>query len=169
MNALILGIISVLVIVAGFFGYSQLSPNAPYFFQDGEEQSEELFKGAVLDLGGRGLTSVSQDTFTQNNIIELDLSDNALTGSLPAEVRHLKNLIVLDLSGNQFTGVPAEVGQLSELEVLDLSYNRLTGLPYELGNLSHLKILDLRGNDYAEADLAIIREKLPTNVEIRVD
>ncbi len=168
MNTFVAVLVAVLVLVGGFFGYSQLPPEVSNFFAQ-EKKSEDLFKGAVLDLGGRGLTKVPESTFTQREVIELDLSDNALTGSLPAEIRHLENLIVLDLSGNQFTGVPAEIGQLSHLEVLDLSYNQLTGLPYELGNLSRLRILDLRGNDYAEADLAKIRESLSSTIEIRAD
>jgi len=76
---------------------------------------------------------------------------------------------VLDLSNNQFTGVPTEIGQLKNLEVLDLSNNRLTGLPHELGNLSNLKILDLRGNAYSSADLDIIKQQLSDSVEVRVD
>jgi len=44
---------------------------------------------------------------------------------------------------------------------LDLSNNQLTGLPYELGNLSQLKVLNLTGNNYSQADLARIKEKLP--------
>ena len=67
------------------------------------------------------------------------------------------------------TGVPAEVGQLSRLETLDLSNNQLTGLPYELGNLKNLRGLNLSGNNYAEQDLAIIREGLPKDVTIIVD
>lgn len=126
-------------------------------------------EGATLDLSGRGLTEVPQDIFTRTEIEKLNLSDNKLTGALPAEVRHLKNLRVLDLSHNNFTGVPAEVGQLRELQVLDLSYNNLTGLPYELGNLVHLEVLDLRGNAYSTADLTVIKKTLPGGIRILVD
>jgi len=115
----------------------------------------------VLDLSGQGLTKTPEYVFGRTDIDELNLSNNSLTGSLQAEVRHLQNLKILNLSNNKFTGVPAEVGQLSNLEILDLSNNQLTGLPYELGNLSQLKVLNLTGNNYSQADLARIKEKLP--------
>ena len=74
----------------------------------------------------------------------LDLSGRVLTGSLKAEVRMLTALTELNLSNNEFTGLPAEVGQLSKLKTLNLSGNPLTGLPQELGNLQKLEVLDLR-------------------------
>ncbi len=118
--------------------------------------------GTVLDLSNQGLTKTPAYVFSETHIQELDLSYNNLTGSLQAEVRHLQNLKVLDLSNNQFTGVPAEIGQLKNLEVLDLSNNQLTGLPNELGNLSNLKVLNLQGNAYSVSDLESIRKSLPT-------
>ncbi|PWB38554.1 MAG: hypothetical protein C3F02_03460 [Parcubacteria group bacterium] len=119
-----------------------------------------------LDLSHRGLNQVPMDTFDQIQIQELDLSDNNLTGAIPAEVRHLSNLEILNLSNNQLTGVPAEVGQLSRLRILDLANNKLTGLPYELGNLKKLEVLNLSGNNYATADLDIIKKGLPGTVQI---
>jgi len=99
----------------------------------------------------------------------LDLSGKQLTGSLKAEVRHLQALTELNLSNNQFTGIPAEIGQLSELRVLNLSGNPVTGLPQELGNLQKLQILDLRNTSYAPQDLAIIKAKLPKTTKILVE
>ena len=122
----------------------------------------------TINLSGQGLTKTPDYVFSKTDTQELNLSNNKLSGALQAEVRHLTNLRILNLSNNNFTGVPAEVGQLKKLEVLDLSNNDLTGLPYELGNLSNLKVLDLRGNNYAKADLEIIKKGLP-NTEIRVD
>jgi len=126
------------------------------------------FPKPVLDLSNRGLTEVPMSTFSQTNLRTLDLSGNRLV-SVQAEVRHLSELRVLDLSDNILTNVPAELGQLSKLEILDLSGNKLTGLPYELGNLKNLKTLDLRGNAYATADLAIIKQGLPSSANILVD
>jgi hypothetical protein len=117
--------------------------------------------GATLDLSGTNLFSVPQEVFSRRELIRLDLSDNALAGALPAEVRQLVLLEELDLSGNKFTGVPAEIGQLSRLVRLDLSGNPITGLPHELGNLTNLKELDLRSTDYSQTDLDIIRAKIP--------
>jgi len=126
-------------------------------------------EGVTLDLSGQDLTQVPSYIFDRPATETLDLSDNDLTGSLPAEVRHLQNLRVLNLANNNFTGVPAEIGQLGNLEVLDLSINNLTGLPYELGDLSNLKTLNLSGNQYAAQDLAIISAQLPQAVVIIVD
>src|SRR3989339_524455 len=80
-----------------------------------------------LDLSNQGLTQVSQDVFKKTYLTELDLSNNKLTGALPGEIRQLSNLIKLDVSDNQMTGVPAEVGQLQNLRELDLSNNQFTG------------------------------------------
>ena len=120
----------------------------------------------VLDVSGTGLKKVSQDVFAMTNLEELNVSNNNLTGALPAEIRRLQKLRILNASNNKMTGVPAEVGQLQNLEILDLSNNQLTGLPYELGNLQNLKTLNLSGNDYSKQDLEIIRKKLPTGVNI---
>lgn len=99
----------------------------------------------------------------------IDLSGKGFTGSLKAEVRMLTNLVSLDLSDNNFTGLPAEVGQLSNLQILDLSNNQFTGLPHELGNLKNLQVLNLRGNAISEFDLTTIRNTLPSSAEIYTD
>lgn len=125
--------------------------------------------GLVINMSGKGLASVPKEVFTQTDATTLDVSQNSLTGSLPAEVRLLANLEVLDLSDNQFTGVPAEIGQLSNLRVLDLSNNPITGLPNELANLKKLERLDLSGTNYSKADLKIITEGLSADVLVVTD
>ena len=122
--------------------------------------------GKIVDLSNIGLKEISQTVFNQVDMVELNVSSNNLTGALPAEIRQLKYLRVLNASNNQMTGVPAELGQLAFLEVLDLSNNQLTGLPNELGNLKNLKTLNLSGNNYSTADLDIIIKGLPSNIVI---
>jgi len=123
----------------------------------------------TIDLSGQGLSKAPVYIFDKTNTQVLNLSQNNLDGALQAEIRHLQKLYALDLSDNQFTGVPAEIGQLKKLEVLDLSNNALTGLPYELGNLSKLKVLNLTGNAYSTADLEVIKKSLPSVTVIQVD
>lgn len=119
-----------------------------------------------LDLSNQQLTKIPNNVFNQTNLEELNVSNNKITGAIQAEIRHLQKLKVLNASNNLMTGVPAEFGQLQNLEILDLSNNQLTGLPYELGNLKNLKTLNISGNNYSTLDLGIIKEKLPTTVNI---
>jgi leucine-rich repeat protein SHOC2 len=120
-------------------------------------------------LSGQNLTKTPSYVFVKYDTEELDLSNNNLSGALQAEIRNLTRLKVLDLSNNDFTGLPAEIGQLKNLEVLDISNNQITGLPHELGNLQKLKLLDLSGNNYSKQDLEKIKETLPSSAVIKTE
>ena len=161
MLILILGSLSLLLLVLLF------KPASMTQTQEDEKEDFTAPKTATkLDLSAQGLQKLPEYVVSQTNLEELDISSNNISGALPAEIRHLQNLKILNASNNQMTGVPAEVGQLRNLEVLDLSNNQLTGLPYELGNLKNLKVLDLSGNNYAEQDLETIKEALPASTQI---
>ncbi len=86
------------------------------------------------------------------HITEIKLPNNNLRGFIPAEIKDLPYLKVLNLSGygnNRYlTGsIPAEIGTLSELETLNLSYQKLSdSIPASIGNLSKIVTLDLRYN-----------------------
>lgn len=121
----------------------------------------------AIDLSGQGLTALPADVLKRSDVTTLDISDNQIGGALPAEIRFMQSLQVIDASGNRMTGVPAEIGQLSGLRILDLSDNELTGLPYELGNLQKLETLDVSGNAYSAMDLDRIINALPTTTTIR--
>lgn len=116
-------------------------------------------------VGGKQI-EVYNGISVSENVRTLDLSNRGLSGSLKAEIRMLSNLETLDISNNDFTGLPAEVGQLSRLRTLNLSNNPFTGLPNELGNLSNLEVLDLRGTQYAAQDLEVILRNLPGPVTV---
>lgn len=183
-------LVIIIVFGVGFVAYNQGLKNTPEpevisDIEDGEtteydshtatpieqpsEPAVEVSPTAIQDRSNSGLVQVPMNVFSRRETEVLDLSNNQLTGSLPAEIRFLQNLRVLDVSNNQFTGVPAEIGQLKNLEVLDLSNNKITGLPLELGNLSNLQRLNLTGNAYSVYDLGLIQESLPAGVVIEVD
>lgn len=182
MNIFLVLVIGAAVFLGVFFGVSNKSNQQPLEVSetlvekeitDVEEVEKEtdssLSKGITIDLHGSGLTKAPEYIFSKKSTELLDLSDNQIGGALQAEIRHLQNLRVLDLSNNNFTGVPAEVGQLSKLERLNLSNNPITGIPHELGNLKNLKILDLRGTQYSSFDLDIIKREISPGVTILVD
>ncbi|KAL7208647.1 hypothetical protein ACSBR1_030394 [Camellia fascicularis] len=82
------------------------------------------------------------------SLVDLKLSGNSLTSSIPVSIRKLGNLTTLYLYDNQLSGsIPQEIGMLSFLIDLDLSQNNLTGLiPISIGNLGNLTYLNLHDN-----------------------
>ncbi|XP_076916620.1 uncharacterized protein LOC143576410 [Bidens hawaiensis] len=80
---------------------------------------------------------------------QLDLSNNQLSGSLPASILNFSSLQILLVAGNRFSGsIPATIGQLREVLKLDLSGNSISGeIPPEIGNCVHLTSLDLSRNN----------------------
>ena len=79
----------------------------------------------------------------------LQLSGNALNGSIPAALGNLAQLYRLSLFQNELSGpIPPELGQLTNLRFLYLSDNALTGrVPTELGmtSLEELNLLGISG------------------------
>ncbi len=85
-------------------------------------------------------------------VISINLWNNALAGSIPAELGSLSNLIGLSFFNNQLTGsIPSEMGSLTNLQWLELGENELTGsIPSQLGDLSNLSSLNLNDNQLSE-------------------
>ncbi|KAL3534303.1 hypothetical protein ACH5RR_002764 [Cinchona calisaya] len=81
----------------------------------------------------------------------------ALTGRLDPSLLHLKQLRFLDLSLNDFNGIPIPsfIGSLKSLRYRNLSYAGFHGIiPHRLGNVSNLRTLSMRGefSDYLQVN-----------------
>ena len=75
-------------------------------------------------------------TDSNGRVTDLDLGDNRLNGTIPAELSSLSRLSLLNLGENRLSGlIPAELGALSKLRELHLDSNQLSGaIPAEFGN-----------------------------------
>ncbi|XP_058094793.1 MDIS1-interacting receptor like kinase 2-like [Magnolia sinica] len=82
------------------------------------------------------------------NLIRLDLNNNTLLGTIPADIGTLSKLTFLNLSMNKLSGpIPSQLGDLINLNELAMSHNLLSGsVPLSLGNLAKLTVLNLWRN-----------------------
>jgi len=73
-------------------------------------------------------------------LVYIDISTNALRGSIPESIGALAVLNGLNMSRNSLTGpIPSRLGHLGQMETLDLSFNELSGaIPQELASLDFL-------------------------------
>ncbi|PIA44538.1 hypothetical protein AQUCO_01700262v1, partial [Aquilegia coerulea] len=80
----------------------------------------------------------------------LDLSDNIISGSIPADIGYrLPKLKLLLLSNNNINGtIPSSLCKMLSLSYLDFSKNHLSGvLPNCLGDLKRVMVIDLTSNN----------------------
>ena len=117
-----------------------------------------------LNLADNNLQGTIPENFFAEliNITELDLSFNALSGSIPTQTGLLRNLRAISLSHNQLTGsIPTEIAQIGVAlsysamanayspgtTHFDVSNNNLTGIvPSQIGYLENLQLFDVSDN-----------------------
>ncbi|KAI5055181.1 hypothetical protein GOP47_0030326 [Adiantum capillus-veneris] len=105
----------------------------------------------VLDLSGNALTgSLPLEITALRRLVRLDLQRNFLSGQLSADWGSMESLEVVNLWKNQFNGrpIPSELGNVKSLRSMYASFNRFNGmLPESIGGLPRLVRLDLRHNE----------------------
>jgi hypothetical protein len=104
-----------------------------------------------LELVRNGLTASALpiEVGLLDGLTTLDLSGNAIPGSIPSELGRLTSLQFLGLSNNTFTGsIPTEIYRLTDLTKLNLDTNQLNGtISSNVGQLSKLTDLLIWTNE----------------------
>ncbi|CAN6381518.1 unnamed protein product [Urochloa humidicola] len=93
---------------------------------------------------------ITESICKYKGLINLDLSDNLFDGELPQCFGN-RAILYLDLSNNSFSGrIPSSMQNCTELHVLDLSRNMFDGrLPIWFGNFERLQFLRLSHNMFS--------------------
>ncbi|KAK9992973.1 hypothetical protein SO802_022676 [Lithocarpus litseifolius] len=83
------------------------------------------------------------------NLIGLGMEHNLFTGLIPTIFEKFQKIQALHLNGNRFLGeLPTFIGNLTQLFLLNLDENRLEGsIPPSLGNCPNLQSLDISQNN----------------------
>ncbi|NXG66901.1 VASN protein, partial [Hemiprocne comata] len=104
-----------------------------------------------LKIAGLGLTSLNEELFqAQNNLHELDVSDNLLE-RVPAVLRRLGSLTKLSLAGNaRISQLPAEdFHNLHNLQELDISNLNINTIPRDFSSFfPRLRAVTAAGNPF---------------------
>lgn len=109
----------------------------------------QLKKLKYLYLFDNNFTGEIADNITALDLVEIDLSSNKLTGTIPGDFGKLTNLTLLFLYQNQLCGsIPPSIGLLPNLYDIRLFNNMLSGaLPSELGKHSPLANFEVGNNN----------------------
>ncbi|XP_044418797.1 tyrosine-sulfated glycopeptide receptor 1-like [Triticum aestivum] len=112
------------------------------------------------NLSGR----LPDELFNATSLEYLSFANNGLYGVLDNNrIVNLRNLVTLDLGGNQFSGkIPDYIGQFKRLEEFHLNNNNMSGeLPYALSNCTNLVTIDLKSNKLSGELSNVNFSKLP--------
>ncbi|GLJ05373.1 hypothetical protein SUGI_0017030 [Cryptomeria japonica] len=83
-------------------------------------------------------------------ILDIDLSERNLSGTLPQRISQLTQLRSISLQNNNLSGTLPDLCRLTKLEIIRLENNYLTGtIPDCLSQLSNLKQLNLENNNFS--------------------
>ncbi|XP_058089163.1 probable LRR receptor-like serine/threonine-protein kinase At1g56140 isoform X3 [Magnolia sinica] len=103
----------------------------------------------ILSASGSQLTKIPN--FIGNwNLTNLDVSENYMTGPLPASIGNLTNLTSLNIGSNNFTGsLPPELGNLTSLQKLYIDSCGLSGqIPSTFVHLRKVNTLWASDNNF---------------------
>jgi hypothetical protein len=90
-------------------------------------------------VAGQPTTTLIESYDENAAVIKLELPENKMEGTLPAELMGLSSLASLDLSSNELSGgIPTALGKMFAIKNINLRQNKIVGpIPSELGQLSN--------------------------------
>ncbi|ONK73502.1 uncharacterized protein A4U43_C04F32280 [Asparagus officinalis] len=113
-----------------------------------------VFYGPRTELPSRA----TPESFTVINLLELDFSNNSLSGPIPAELGKLTNLTSLGLFSNNLTGkIPPEIGNMTSLGYLDVNTNDARRFKMALEGC---RAIALRSCEELESEWLILLEEI---------
>ena len=146
-------IITALMLVSAFYGYAQNDYGIGDTIRLPQTKFENLEAAAkapvekvqIIDLSLQKLSSLPDEVFDYPYLEELYLAYNYWR-TLPEEIGTLKNLKVLDISGNYYMKrLPASLGELDNLDLLIIKDHKL--LPGEVEKIRR-QLPNTRIEDY---------------------
>ncbi|KAB1670551.1 hypothetical protein ES319_1Z157000v1 [Gossypium barbadense] len=106
-------------------------------------------------------TSLARPICNLSQLINFNASHNNLSGKIPNCLGKMNDLYLLDLQGNNFSGMLPKFSKATHLYILKVSENRLEGkLPRSLAECTQLEVLDV-GNNKMNDTFPFWLEKLP--------
>jgi len=113
--------------------------------------------------------SIEEALRDPEHVRRLDLSNLAL-GAFPVEVLRFTHLEELRLRHDGITDLPSGIGALKELRLLDISGNPIRTLPEEFGELEALEVLFLNEDEALDLDADIdLLARLPKLRELHLE
>ena len=131
----------------GVLYYStQPQDQASPIYKSWRNKESWMSKASVCDWYGVDCERIEEEQ--RDIIVHVNLAANQLQGTLPSELKALKDLVQLNLSGNRLFGtIPEAIGHMSVLSFLMLQDNGLTGtLPIAIGDLLSAEEIILSNN-----------------------
>ncbi|XP_016731243.2 receptor-like protein 11 [Gossypium hirsutum] len=106
-------------------------------------------------------TSLARPICNLSQLRNFNASHNNLSGKIPNCLGKMNDLYLLDLQGNNFSGMLPKFSKATHLYILKVSENRLEGkLPRSLAECTQLEVLDV-GNNKMNDTFPFWLEKLP--------
>ncbi|MFQ6654140.1 hypothetical protein Gotur_025233, partial [Gossypium turneri] len=106
-------------------------------------------------------TSLTRPICNLSRLRNFNASHNNLSGTIPNCLGKMNDLLLLDLQGNNFSGMIPKFSKATQLLFLKVSENRLEGkLPRSLAKCTQLMVLDV-GNNMMNDTFPFWLQKLP--------